>query len=95
MMKTPQGTAYEIHGKGQPETLILIHGLGLTRRTWDDFIPALSADYQVICYDLLGHGESDLPDKTPSLTSLAVQLNELLETLQVKRRISLAFLWAV
>ena len=41
MMKTPQGTAYEIHGKGQPETLILIHGLGLTRRTWDDFIPAL------------------------------------------------------
>ena len=85
MMKTPQGTAYEIHGKGKPETLILIHGLGLTRRTWDDFLPALSADYQVICYDLLGHGESDLPDKTPSLTSLAAQLSELLATLQIEK----------
>lgn len=82
-MKTPQGTAYEIHGKGKPETLILIHGLGLTRRTWDDYIPALSADYQIVLYDLLGHGESDLPGETPTLPLLAAQLNELLETLAI------------
>ena len=89
MNKTDDGTAYEIHGpananaKGQ--TLILIHGLGLSMRTWDDFIPALARDYCVIIYDLCGHGHSDLPNETPTLTLLARQLNALLDHLAISQ----------
>lgn len=86
-MKTPTGTAYETHGpdKETAPALILIHGLGLTRRTWDDFIPALAAHYHIILYDLCGHGESDLPDETPSLSVLAAQLNDLMRHLSIDR----------
>ena len=58
--------------------LVLIHGLGLSMRTWDDFIPALAASYRVVLYDLCGHGQSALPSKTPSLRLLADQLHEVL-----------------
>lgn len=86
-MKTPNGTFYERYGpdKDNGPVLVLIHGLGLTCRTWDDFIPALAADYHVILYDLCGHGESDLPQETPSLTVLAAQLNELLIHLEIRQ----------
>ena len=89
MQKTDDGTAYEIHGPDNgtegAETLILIHGLGLSMRTWDAFIPALSQDYRVIIYDLCGHGHSDLPDETPSLSVLSRQLNALCEHLSISK----------
>jgi len=93
MQKTDDGTAYEIYkptctpasGTGTAQTLILIHGLGLSMRTWDDFIPILARDYCVIIYDLCGHGHSDLPQQTPTLSSLARQLDALLEHLAISQ----------
>lgn len=89
MKRTEQGTAYEIYeplsGKRGAPTLVLIHGLGLSMRTWDDFIPALSADYQLVIYDLCGHGQSALPQETPSLSVLAAQLEELLDCLAITK----------
>ena len=89
MQKTDDSTAYEIYGPAMAEgtgaPLILIHGLGLSMRTWDDFIPALSRDYCVIIYDLCGHGHSALPDETPSLSLLARQLNALLQSLSIAK----------
>ena len=92
MMKTDDGTAYEIYAPdnapedhGSVDTLILVHGLGLSMRTWDDFIPALRRRYQVVIYDLCGHGHSDLPQKTPSLSVLSDQLDALLISLGIDR----------
>lgn len=80
VMRTTDGTAFETYGpdKESAPVLVLIHGLGLTRQTWADFIPALSQRYHVITYDLCGHGETILPDETPSLSLLARQLHDLL-----------------
>ena len=77
------GTAYEVTGPPGAPALVLIHGLGLTRQTWDDFIPVLSQDYRVISYDLWGHGRTALPPKETSLSLLSDQLVTLLDHLQI------------
>ena len=83
MQKTPLGTAYDIAGPSDAPAIILIHGLGLTRQTWADFIPDLSAEFQVISYDLCGHGQSALPKATASLAVLSSQLHELVAHLKI------------
>lgn len=50
---------YEVHGDGQP--LLLIHGLGSSSRDWEWQIPQLSEKYQVIAFDVRGHGRSGKP----------------------------------
>jgi pimeloyl-ACP methyl ester carboxylesterase len=52
---------YEVAGKGTP--LVLIHGLSLNRKMWDDQFNVLAEHYRVIRYDLRGHGNSSSPDK--------------------------------
>lgn len=84
MQKTAQGTAYQLYGNPSSPAIVFIHGLGLTRQTWEDFVPAFQDDYFVILYDLCGHGESALPAETPSLRILSDQLAELLAFLEVE-----------
>ena len=50
---------YEIHGSGP--TLLLSHGYSSTARMWDGQIAALKDRYQVVVWDMRGHGESDYP----------------------------------
>jgi pimeloyl-ACP methyl ester carboxylesterase len=38
--------------------LVLIHGLGSDHRYWDNLIPKLSEDFDVLALDLPGHGSS-------------------------------------
>ncbi|KUL31987.1 alpha/beta fold hydrolase [Actinoplanes awajinensis] len=71
--------AYDIAGTGEP--LLLIHGLGGTRRTWDHVAAALAATHTVITPDLPGHGESDGPGGDYSLGALAAALRDLLVVL--------------
>lgn len=47
---------YSIQGEGP--TIVFLHGFGLDLRMWTDFIPAFE-DFQVICIDLPGFGQSD------------------------------------
>jgi len=48
---------YAISGKGS--AVILLHGFLETMDMWNDFIPELSENHQVICIDLLGHGQTN------------------------------------
>lgn len=41
-------------GRGEP--LVLLHGVGLDHTLWDDLVPLLEPDFDVLRYDLLGHG---------------------------------------
>ena len=41
---------------GQGAPLVLLHGVGLDHTLWDDLAPLLEADFDVLRYDLLGHG---------------------------------------
>lgn len=77
------GTAFETFGDSSHPAIILIHGLGLTRQTFSEFIPALAEDYFVVTYDLLGHGQTALPESIVSLTSLSNQLLALMDHLTI------------
>jgi pimeloyl-ACP methyl ester carboxylesterase len=48
--------AYERSGHGEP--LVLLHGLGLSRRSWDPVTGLLAGVFDVIAVDLPGHGDS-------------------------------------
>jgi pimeloyl-ACP methyl ester carboxylesterase len=78
------GTAYEVHGPADAPVILLIHGLGLTRgSTWQPMLPALSAEFRVVAYDLCGHGETALPEKPVSLTLLSEQVILLMDELGI------------
>jgi pimeloyl-ACP methyl ester carboxylesterase len=57
----PARMTFQIHGKGKPETVVLIHGVGDRSHTWHNLVEQFSQRYQVVTYDLRGHG------KTPAL----------------------------
>ncbi len=85
MTRSKAGTSYELSGPSGAPVLVLVHGLGLTRATWDEFVPAFKQHYRVLTYDLCGHGESALPREKPSLTVLSDQLVALLDELGIAR----------
>ena len=66
------GTAYCVYGSDSDVPAVLIHGLGLSKSTWDDHIPMLAETMQVVTYDLYGHGGSEPPPTTPSLSMLPI-----------------------
>jgi pimeloyl-ACP methyl ester carboxylesterase len=47
---------YEVEGDGVP--VVLVHGLALDARMWDDQLPALADIARVVRYDLRGFGRS-------------------------------------
>ena len=67
------GTAVEISGSGPPA--ILLHGVGLNQSIWSGQVKALESDFQVITYDLLGHGRSPCADANAALSNWVGQLN--------------------
>jgi pimeloyl-ACP methyl ester carboxylesterase len=84
MPVSQQGTAYEVSGPEDAPVVVLIHGLGMNRQiTWGSIVPVLADRYRVVSYDLVGHGQSRLPDEKPSLRSLGRQLVGLLDELNI------------
>ena len=69
---THQGTSWSKEGSGPP--LILVHGLGLNRQMWQWQMGCLTPHFSVICYDLLGHGESVNPKIPCQLEQFSEQL---------------------
>lgn len=43
-------------------TVVLLHGIGNTSRSWDGMVPMLPKDIRVIAVDLLGFGKSPKPN---------------------------------
>lgn len=59
-----RGLRFKVHrmGQGSPVT-VLIHGIGIDNSSSHYFLlaPALSPLCSVVCYDLRGHGDSEVP----------------------------------
>lgn len=91
MTRSRNGTVYELHGPADAPVAVLVHGLGLTRRMWDGFVPLVANDVRVLAYDLCGHGESAASADEPSLTVLSEQLAALLDELAVARAAIIGF----
>lgn len=56
--------AYERCGAGEP--VVLLHGLGMSRRIWNAVIPLLAGEREVVAIDLPGFGQS--PDWPAGIT---------------------------
>ncbi|HEX5615917.1 MAG TPA: alpha/beta fold hydrolase [Acidimicrobiia bacterium] len=74
---------YRLAGHGP--TIVLIHGLAGSSRTWRDVMPALAERHTVLAPDLLGHGESAKPMGDYSLGAHASGLRDLLGVLGISR----------
>ena len=88
---TADGTAFDISGPDGALVMVLIHGLGLCRRLWDDHLPALAAGHRVLRYDLYGHGDSAPPPAPASLTVYADQLARLCDHLDIASPVIVGF----
>jgi 3-oxoadipate enol-lactonase len=73
------GIYYEVTGQGEP--LLFIHGLASSSRSWKKQVPVFSQKYQVITFDIRGHGRSEKPMEPYSIKSFATDAVELLRTL--------------
>lgn len=70
---------YEIAGAGQP--LLFIHGLGSGARDWEFQVPVFGERYQVVTFDLRGHGQSSKPPGPYSIALFAADTAGLIEGL--------------
>ena len=78
------GTSYTLSGPEGTPVVVLIHGLGLTcDSTFRQIAPALARRFRVLSYDLCGHGQTRLPNRSPSLTVLSEQLITLMDELAI------------
>ncbi len=73
---------YEDHGKGDP--VILVHGWPLSTAMWEYQVPALiEAGKRVIVYDRRGFGKSSQPYSGYDYKTMAADLNELIQHLNL------------
>jgi len=76
-------TYYSISGTGFP--VVLIHHLAGNTNSWLNQISYLAHNYQVIAYDLRGHGKSAEPKQAFTMDDLADDLFLLLQELDIKK----------
>jgi pimeloyl-ACP methyl ester carboxylesterase len=72
---------YEAHGRGEP--LLLIAGLGATCKLWDNQVPLLAREFQVIMFDNRGAGRSDKPQEPYSIALFADDTAGLMDALGI------------
>jgi len=80
---TAEQIHYRVYGRGKPDTIVLVHGLGGDLSTWDEIAPELANRFQVIVYDQRGHGLTPERGHNFSSTMLAHDLKTLLDSLGV------------
>ena len=85
MMRTADGTAYDVNGPEMAPLVALIHGVGLNRHCWQWTIPALADRYRVVSYDFYGHGDSPDPPETPTIKLMSRQLQGVLDALGAEK----------
>ena len=76
---------YEDYGSG-PCAIVLVHGWGMSVRTWDHVLPALSAaGLRVVLLDHRGCGQSDKDFEDMSIEAIASDLVALVDVLALEK----------
>ena len=73
---TSDGVRLAVSVQGDGEPLLMIPGLGATRRVYAPVVPALARHHRVIVYDPRGVGGSDVPPGPYPMTRLALDCVE-------------------
>lgn len=76
--------AYRVVGDRGP-TLVLVHGMAGSNRTWKAVARHLAAGHRLVMPDMLGHGESDRPHNDYTLAGHANRIRDLLVYLDIER----------
>ena len=79
--KTSNGTSWCRIGTGP--TLVLLHGVGMNKSVWAPEVNLLCENFDVVIFDMWGHGESDLPSGELNLRDYTKQLVDLLAELEI------------
>ncbi|MDH3672942.1 MAG: alpha/beta fold hydrolase [Gammaproteobacteria bacterium] len=80
------GTYYALHATDTPAApVVLVHGVGMDHTMWDRQVQELSPQFQVLRYDLLGHGRTPHSPATKAVADFVAQLVELLQHLAIDR----------
>jgi 3-oxoadipate enol-lactonase len=82
-MLSNTGLHYELEGPAGAPVVVMAHALGLTSAMWDRQRAALSSDFQLLRYDARGHGASLLGNRVPSLATVAGDVLQLLDELDL------------
>lgn len=88
----PMSLYFESYGPEDGQPIVLIHGWPLSHRAWEPQMQVLAdAGYRVIAYDRRGFGESGTPYEGYDYSSLAQDLHELIEGLELEEVILVGF----
>jgi len=79
---TDSGTAWSRFGSGQ--SVVLLHGVGMNKNVWAPQVNDLGEDFDVVVFDMWGHGESALPNRELELNDYTEQLTALLDELEIE-----------
>lgn len=71
----------EVNPAGHADTIVLLHGLGGSRLSWEPQLVGLSARHRVIAWDLPGYGESNALEGPTTFTALADAVADLVTVL--------------
>ena len=79
------GSHYNLQVGGRGEPLLLLHGFSGDCSTWADVTGRLQGDFQLIAFDILGHGDSDSPPDVACyrMESVAADLISVLDSVNV------------
>lgn len=72
------------HHAGDPP-IVLIHGFPYSRAMWADQVKELGEEFQILTYDLRGHGESQATPGPYTMELLADDLKGLLDHLKIEK----------
>jgi len=76
---------YEIHGKDDAPWIVWSHSLASSVRMWDPQIAAFKDRYQLLVYDMRGHGATSAPKGPYSLDRLADDVLGLVSFLKIQK----------
>ncbi len=74
---------YTVLGKGP--AVILLHGFLENITMWNDLVPEFSKKHQVVCIDLLGHGQTGCLGYVHTMDAMADAVFAVLNHLNIKR----------
>ena len=78
------GTCYSFKKINEKNTIVFIHGVGLTKEIWDPQVNFFK-NYNTLIYDLLGHGKTPLKKSKISFEDFSNQLLKLINELNLKK----------
>lgn len=83
--------SYSEAGQPTQPTLLLVHGIGTNRDSWNRIARILSQNYHVIIPDLPGSGDTKIPDNFDlGLNNLTDQLRRFVEVTHIQNQLHIA-----